>query len=172
MTTVWPYATLSFTPWSCPGRSAWKWEQGLLQQTAELCGSHGLCEQLVILQFQCHPSPLWHSSSFEALMFWYTSVWKHLVHFCWCEYSWDSAGDPHLLLLHSLLHLPYACRGGEAQSVLHVCISPDSRHPVLFHLRLYLSQTFLQLLPDSGQSGFRVLHSGHPHVECSNLQPP
>ena len=46
------------------------------------------------------------------------------------------------------------------------------RHPVLFHLRLYLAQTFLQLLPDSGQSGFRVLHSGHPHVESSDLQPP
>ena len=28
---MWPYATLSFTPWSCPGRSAWKWPQGLLQ---------------------------------------------------------------------------------------------------------------------------------------------
>ena len=67
---------------------------------------------------------------------------------------------------------PRACRGGEAQSVLHVCVSPDSRHPLLFHLRLYLSQTFLKLLPHSGQSGFRVLHSADPHVESSDLQPP
>ena len=58
------------------------------------------------------------------------------------------------------------------QSILHVCISPDSHHSVLFHLHLHLSQTFPQLLPESGQSRFRVLHSGHPHVESSDLQPP
>ena len=58
------------------------------------------------------------------------------------------------------------------QSVLHVCISPDSHHPVLFHLHLHLPETYFQLLVESGRSGFCVLHSGHPHVEFCDLQPP
>ena len=57
--------------------------------------------------------------------------------------------------------------GEEMQSLLHVCVSPDSHHPVLFHLHLHLSETYFQLLPDSGQSVFCVLHSSDPHVESS-----
>ena len=148
--------------------------RGFYSRTVELCNSpHRLCEQLVILQFQCHPSLLlWQSPTFQALLFWHMPIWKYHVHFCWCEYGQNSAGDPHLLLLHSLLHFPYAYRGGEAQSILHVCVSPGSHHPVLFHLHLYLSETFLQLLLDSGQSSFCVLHSGDPHVKSSDLQSP
>ena len=96
--------------------------------------------------------------NFWALLFWHMPIWKYLVHFCWCEYHWNSAGDPCLLLLHSILHFPYAFRGGEMQSILHLCISPDSHHPVLFHLHLYLSETYFQLLFESGQSGFCILH--------------
>ena len=51
-------------------------------------------------------------------------------------------------------------------------ISSDSHHPVLLHLHLHLSETYFQLLFESGQSGFCVLHSGDPHVESSDLQPP
>ena len=57
--------------------------------------------------------------------------------------------------------------GEEMQSLFHVCVLPDSHHPVLFHLHLYLSETYFQLLPDSGQSIFCVLHGGNPHVESS-----
>ena len=123
------------------------------------------CSSNIIHHFFCDGAPLFKLSCSD------TPAWKHLFHICWCEYGWNSAGDPRLLLLHSLLHLPYAFRGGEAQSILHMCISPDSHPPVLFHLHLHLSQTFLQLLLDSGQSGSCVLHSGHPHVESFDLQP-
>ena len=58
------------------------------------------------------------------------------------------------------------------QSLLHMCVSPDSHDPVLFHLHLHLSETYFQLLPDSGQSSFCVLHCGDPHVESSDLQSP
>ena len=37
------------------------------------------------------------------------------------------------------------------QSLLHMCVSPDSHDPVLFHLHLHLSETYFQLLPDSRQ---------------------
>ena len=69
-------------------------------------------------------------------------------------------------LLFSVFHM----HSGEEMQSLHMCVSPDSHHPVLFHLHLYLSETYFQLLLDTGQSSFHVLHSGHPHVESSDLQ--
>ena len=39
--------------------------RGFYSRPGELCGSHRLCEQLVIVQFQWHPSLLlWHPSNF------------------------------------------------------------------------------------------------------------
>ena len=35
--------------------------------------------------------------------------------------------------------------GEEMQSLLYTCVSPDSHHPVLVHLHLYLSETYFQL---------------------------
>ena len=157
---MWPYATLSFTPWSCPGWSAWKWQQGLLQQNCWILVHTGYVSSLSfyssnVIHHFCDTPPIFKLSCSNTGL-----VWKHLVHFCWCEYSWDSAADPHLLLLHSLLHLLYAYRGGEAQSLTwqpsSCCIPPPS--------------ILIWYLPPA-ESGFRVLHSGHPHVESSDLQP-
>ena len=64
MTALWPYATLSRSPWSCPVQSAWK--RGFYSRTVELCGSHKLYKQLTILQFRCHSSLLlWQPPIFE-----------------------------------------------------------------------------------------------------------
>ena len=57
-------------------------------------------------------------------------------------------------LLFSVFHM----HSGEEMQSLHMCVSPDSHHPVLFHLHLYLSETYFQLLFESGQSGFCILH--------------
>ena len=82
---MWPYVALSFTPWSCPGQSAWKWQQGFLQQD---------CSTLWFTQVMwtaCHSAVPMSSitSSVTSLQFLSSCV---LTHTC------VKASCPHLLV--------------------------------------------------------------------------
>ena len=155
---MWPYAALSFMPWSCPGQSAWKWKQGLLQQDCSTLwftqGMWASCHSVVPRSSITSSVTVPHFLSSPVLTH---ACMKASFPLCWCEYGRNSAGDLCLLLLYSLLHLPYAFMGGDAKPSLHMCVtwqpSSCSSPPP--------SMLIWDLLPaifESGQSGFCVLH--------------
>ena len=136
---MWPYATLSFTPWSCPGWSAWKWQQGLLQQNGWILVHTGYVSSLSfyssnVIHHYCDTPPIFKLSCsntglHESILSTFADV--------------NIVGTLLLILTSSsyILFSTFCMHTGEGRHK----VSPDSHHPVVFHLHLYLSDTFLQL---------------------------
>ena len=150
--------------------------RGFYSRPGELCGSHRLCEQLVIVQFRWHPSLLlWHPPTFKL-----SCSDTHLYESILSTFAGVNIVGSLLVILTSYCSILFSifrmhpregiCNAFSMGHLIWHLICHLNRHPVLLHLHLHLSQTYFQLLPDSGQSSFCVLHSGHPHVESSDLQ--
>lgn len=121
------------------------------------------CSSNIIHHFFCD-SP--HFLSSHVL----TACHEASLYIRWCEYGWGSASDPHLLLLHSLLHLPHACqgRGRKAFSTCASHLTAIMLHPIP-SIHTYLRPSSSYSLTQ-GQSGSVVLQWSS-RVEPSDLQP-